>query len=364
MSEESNKQDKTEDATPRRREEAREQGQVALSAELMAATGLVAGFAALMIGGGILTQTTGGLVADTAFDLRSDVLQDLDTERVTALFRGLAEVTVIAVATLLVPLYIVITLTGFAQAGIRIAPKVLEWKPNKLNPTENAKKLFSMRSVVRTTTALLKILTIAATMSIVAWRELPNIVALNGSDIGPLLKGMSLVAVRCTVAALLAVVAISIADYLYQRFQHEKDMRMTKKELRDEQKNTEGDPQLKGRIRQVQREMARSRMMQEVPKATVVVTNPTHYAVALRYEQETDGASGSAPTVVAKGVDHVAQRIKEIAREADVPLYEDVPLARALHAQVEIGDEIPESYYQAVASVLAYVYRIKKAKAA
>jgi flagellar biosynthetic protein FlhB len=133
---------------------------------------------------------------------------------------------------------------------------------------------------------------------------------------------------------------------------------MSKKELRDEHKNTDGDPQIKARIRQLQREMARSRMMADVPKATVVITNPTHYAVALEYDRESGPAGGRAPRVTAKGVDRVAQRIKEVAAKAGVPCYEDVPLARALHASVEIGDEIPERFYQAVAAALAYVFRV------
>jgi flagellar biosynthetic protein FlhB len=133
---------------------------------------------------------------------------------------------------------------------------------------------------------------------------------------------------------------------------------MSKQEVRDEMKSTEGDPHLKGRIRRVQRELAARRMMADVPTATVVVTNPTHYAVALRYEDE-ERSQRSAPRVVAKGVDHLAQRIKELARESGVPLYEDVPLARALHAQCELGDQVPVDLYEAVAGVLAYVYRVQ-----
>jgi flagellar biosynthetic protein FlhB len=202
---------------------------------------------------------------------------------------------------------------------------------------------------------------IAGATSAVAWRELPRIAALSGADTGPLLAGLARVGVRCAAAALVAIALLAVLDYLFQRFQHERDLRMSKKELRDELKNTEGDPQLKARIRQVQRELARSRMMAEVPKATVVVTNPTHYAVALRYDRDADHAGGRAPRVVAKGIDHVAARIRELAREAGIPCYEDPPLARALHARVELGQEIPESFYQAVAGVLAYVYRVREA---
>ena len=156
-------------------------------------------------------------------------------------------------------------------------------------------------------------------------------------------------------AAVLTVVALAVIDLVYQRFQHKQDMRMTRKEVRDEQKNTDGDPQVKARIRRVQREMASRRMMQDVPDATVVITNPEHYAVALQYSE----GGGSAPRVVAKGVDEVAQRIKAVAREHGVFLFENPPLARALHRQAEIGDPIPEGLYQAVANVLAYVFRVQ-----
>jgi flagellar biosynthetic protein FlhB len=162
------------------------------------------------------------------------------------------------------------------------------------------------------------------------------------------------------------VATIALGDFVYQRWQHENELKMTKHEIKDELKRAEGDPHVKARVRQIQRELARRRMMSEVPKATVVITNPTHYAVALRYDRDASPARGTnvsarrAPYVVAKGADLVAERIKQVAREADVTCYEDVALARALHAGVEIGQEIPEELYQAVASVLAYVYRVQR----
>jgi flagellar biosynthesis protein FlhB len=164
------------------------------------------------------------------------------------------------------------------------------------------------------------------------------------------------------------VLLLSILDFAFQRFQHERDLRMSAREVREELKSTEGDPRVRARIRAVQREMAARRMMEAVKKASVVVTNPTHYAVALRYERDTvgdggDGKSGapraSAPVVVGKGADLVALRIRKVAAESGVPLYEDPPLARTLYAKVEIGSEIPLELYEAVARVLAYVYRVQ-----
>ena len=174
------------------------------------------------------------------------------------------------------------------------------------------------------------------------------------------MRAVGHVILKCSIGAMTVVLALSLVDLAYQRYQHEKDLKMSKQEVKDDMKSSEGDPHLKARIRAVQRELASQRMMQDVPKATVVVTNPTHYAVALLYERGgEDGVGASTPRVVAKGVDHIAQRIKEVAREAHVVCFEDVPLARALHAQCEIGDEIPVDLFQAVASVLAYVYRVQ-----
>jgi flagellar biosynthetic protein FlhB len=184
-----------------------------------------------------------------------------------------------------------------------------------------------------------------------------RIAALADMELGPALAALGHIALRCAASAIAVVIALALIDVFFQRLQLERDLRMTKQEVRDEMKSTEGDPHIKSRIRQVQREFARRRMMSDVPKATVVVTNPTHYSVALRYDREE--SRRHAPRVVAKGVDLVALKIREVAREAGVIVYEAPPLARALHANCEIGDEVPVELYQAVANVLAYVYRVQ-----
>jgi flagellar biosynthetic protein FlhB len=193
----------------------------------------------------------------------------------------------------------------------------------------------------------------------VAWSQIGGIANLAGLELGPALVATGHVALRCVGSAVIALLFLAILDLVFQRWQHERDLRMSKQELREEARSTDGDPHVKAQIRRVQRDLARRRMLHDVPKATVIVTNPTHYAVALRYQQSTTGNSESAPRVVAKGVDLVAARIKSLGSEAGVPLFEDVPLARALHARCEIGDEIPTELYTAVAEVLAYVYRIQ-----
>jgi flagellar biosynthetic protein FlhB len=361
MAEDDDKDDKTEDATPRRREESREGGQVALSTEIVAAASLSACIGLLVVGGGLLAAHSGVLIRDSVESLALHGRDDLSAVdmagMVTASFRSMAW----PVAAMSLPIAGVVMFASYAQIGIQIAPKAITWNPGRLDPTKGWSRIFSMRSVVRTIAALLKILLVTTAAAAVAWHELPNVASLVNSDLGPALMGIGRVLLHCALGSLVAIVAIAGFDFGFQRWQHERDIRMSKRDIKDEVKMTEGDPHIKAKVRQVQREMARRRMMAEVPKATVVITNPTHYAVALRYERDTNELKNRAPVVVAKGVDLVAQRIKQVAREADVPLHEDVPLARALHAQVEIGQEVPEALFQAVAGVLAYVFRVRDA---
>jgi flagellar biosynthetic protein FlhB len=353
---------RTEEATPRRREEARERGQVAISSELIAALMLSAGVGSMLLVGGAFADSTGGVIA-RSIELMGDRGTMELSPRIAA---GILDSTLRAIgpglAGIVIPVVIVGALVGYGQVGFRVAPKAVAMDASKLDPLKGLRRIFGARGVVRTIMAALKIFTIAGTMSVIAWLQVPQIIRLGPTDLGPLLRGLGHVALRCTAGALIAILLLSLVDLLFQRWQQERDLRMTRQEVKEEHKNTEGDPHVKGRIRSVQREMARRRMMAEVPKATVVVTNPTHYAVALRYER--DGAGNpisTAPVCVAKGVDSVAQRIKSIAREHGVVCYEDRPLARSLYAQVEVGEEIPEDLYAAVAAVLTYVYRLDEA---
>ena len=296
------------------------------------------------------------------------VVQDVDFTPGGASILIRTSITILAVPLLWLVGPAVATALGssFLQVGFRLAPKALEPKPQKLDPLQGAKRMFGPEGFMRTLLAAVKILAIGGTMTTVAWLQLPKFFALSGSELGPWLGGAAGIALRCLGAALLAILVLALIDFFYQRWQFEKNLRMSKQEVKDEHKNIDGDPQVKARIRRVQREMAMSRMMDEVPNATVVVTNPTHYAVALRYERGVGSSSGrgrraptSAPIVVAKGVDELAQRIKHVATDAGVLLYEDVPLARALHARVEVGELIPEDLFEAVAAVLRYVYMVR-----
>jgi flagellar biosynthetic protein FlhB len=250
------------------------------------------------------------------------------------------------------PVYVLSLAIGYGQAGFRITPKAVAFDLNKLNPIKGAQKILGPRGWVRTGLASLKIALISTAVVAMLYVQRDQLVVLVGLEVSTVLSRAIRILGKAALAGIAAALLLALIDLIYQRFQHGKDLRMSKKELKDEAKNTEGDPQVRARIRSVQREMARRRMMDDVPKATVVVTNPTHYAVALKYEE---GQADRAPVVVAKGLDEVAQNIKRIAREAGVPIVEDKPLARGLHRMVDIGDEIPEELFEAVAKVLAFV---------
>jgi flagellar biosynthesis protein FlhB len=357
------REQRTEEATPRRRQEAREKGQVALSVELIAALVLIGWLAAFAIaGGGLFRELGAGLVEGfvAAGELATG---DLEPESVAGFVTALAARAAWSTVALIAPLYAISVLLGYGQIGFGVSTKAVELDPSRLDPMRGLGRLFGLATLTRTLMSFAKLAAIAATVTAAAWSQAGEIVALAGQDIGPALAGLGHVVLRCTAAALAAILALALLDVLLQRRRFEQDLRMTKQEVREELRSTEGDPQVKARIRRLQREMSARRMMADVPKATVVVTNPTHYAVALRYDRGAPAQKRGAPRVVAKGVDAVAQRIKEVARESGVALYEDVPLARALHARCEIGDEVPVELYQAVAEVLAYVYGLESKRA-
>jgi len=358
MADEPENQEKTEEASAKRRREAREKGQVALSNELLSAVMLLAGLGTLLLAGGSMMQILGRTVVRSTESLPRLGPAELDLVGLTAAIGGAGDALIEVLAIVAAPLLVIGLVVGYGQVGFHVAPKALAWDLSRLNPIKGMKRMFSARAAVRAGMALLKIALIGATMGWVVVDRIPPLATLVGSDLGPALAAVGAVALRGTVGALVAILALALLDLGFQRWQHTKDLRMSKQEVKEEFKQTEGDPHVRARVRQVQREMASRRMMAAVPRATVVVTNPTHYAVALAYESK--GKEGArAPRCVAKGVDHLARRIKDVAREAGVVCFEDVALARALHAQVEIGGEIPEDLYEAVASVLAYVYRVK-----
>jgi len=345
--------DKTEKATPRRKREAREKGQVVKSTELSTALSLAVMFGVLAI--------FGGYMVDGMLDMLRHFFSGAGPERLTiASVQASFKDATIMFITVMLPLMGAALVSGVVfnvlQSGFVFTTKTLSPKLDRINPISGFKRIFSRRTLMDLLKAILK----TAVLGYVAYTEFKN--RMGGF---PTLMGLEVASASASFVETIIAVAFKLAiamaiigpfDFLYQWWRHNKDLMMTKEEVKEEYKLTEGNPQTKSRISQKQRQMSRMRMMQAVADADVVITNPTHYAVVLSYKEE----KNSAPVVVAKGKDHMAQKIKERARECSVEIVENPPLARALYFFCEVGDEIPEDLYKAVAEVLAYVYRMKK----
>ena len=315
---------------------------------------------AMLIGGGMLFEAGGGAIRSSIELMPGLGPQDFTPKTAPGLLRSVAQSTLPALLVFVLPLLAMGLVAGFSQVGFKIAPEAVAAKFSKLDPIKGFSKVFGTRAVVRFGLAVGKLGALVACLGVVGALQMYHLGVLGDMELGPALKVALSTVMAPVAAALSAILLLSVLDLIYQRHQFAKDQRMSKKELKEDLKQSEGDPQLKGRIRQLQREMAGRRMMADVPQATVTVTNPTHVAVSLLYDPD---SGSSAPRVLAKGLDEVAQKIKAVSRESNVPLYEDVPLARALHAQVEIGDEIPEDLFEAVAVVIGYVLGADASKA-
>jgi flagellar biosynthetic protein FlhB len=347
-------QEKTEPASDRKREEARGKGKVVRSVELNSALVLLFGLLVLYFGS---TALVSGLasITRTAFT-RSGSLA-LTAENVHHMVsNGVVHIGVL-IAPIVIGFLVIGLAAGYLQVGFMFSPKAMQPSFEKMNPLTGMRKiLLSRRSVVELAKSIVKIVVVG----MVAYGGLQDVLAetptLVDSDPAGLLGFIGQAGFSIGLRTGLAFLVLAAVDYFYQRFEFEKEMRMSKEELKEETKSTEGDPQVKSRVRSIQRRIAYRRMMQDVPKADVVVTNPTHLAVALRYDVE----KMNAPTVVAKGADLVALKIKEIALAHRIPVVEDRPLAQALYRSVEVGGTIPEKLFQAVAQLLAYIYRLRQ----
>ncbi len=347
-------QEKTEVPTEKKRRESREEGQVAFSKELSSAA-LLAGIVLTLV-------ATSPIILDAMRQLMSQIFRDLAQRKelsIDSIFTLSGEIFYIILPAF-APFVAVIIFVGiFAsvlQVGVQITFKAISPKFNKISPLTGLKRLFSSQSLADFLKSMAKLI-IVGFVGYLTYIE--KITELNGLSVS---TPESILIYNFTVVAevagkiVLALVAIAIFDYFYQRWHHEQQLMMTKQEVKDETKQTEGDPQLKARIRQIQREMSNARMMQEVPKADAVIVNPTHFSVAILYDRDVM----SAPEVIAKGADHLALRMRTVARENNVPILERPELARDLYANVEIGDDIPERFYKAIAEILAFVYRLRK----
>ena len=345
-------QEKTEPATPRRRQEARKKGQVASSQEIPSAFILLFVFLSFMM--------LGGYYKDRLYRIFGDAFESGLTMELTAESLGsLAMKWLTEIALLLLPIFAIALVVGVAsnlfQFGWLFTLEPIKPSLRNINPIQGVKQMFSSRALVEFAKSILKLLIVGLMVYTTISGEMESIVLLDHATPEQILSFAASLTLSLGIKTAVFLVALALLDFLYRKYMHEKSLRMSKQDIKDEMKKVEGDPLIKSRIREKQRRMAIQRMMQEVPKADVVITNPTHYAVALRY----DAAEMDAPVVVAKGVDYLALRIREIAKESDVTIMENKPLARALYERTEIGQTIPVDLFQAVAEVLAYIYRLK-----
>lgn len=355
MAEDQDQSQKTEEPTEKKLQDARQKGQIASSKEM--------GSFAILGAATLLIMTAAPFMSAQFVTLLERYLSGAGRQPVDAIALGLdLRNLVLGVGMVMaIPFAAFVTAVisaAVAQNGVVLSVESIKPKLSKISPLAGIKRLFSLKSFVEFIKNILKITAAGAISLAVLWPDRLRMITSGRlpSELLPAFLGDLILWVLAMLTMALAL--LSGIDYAYQRFEFLKEMRMSKRDIEDEQKQSDGDPKIKQRLRMIRMERARSRMMSEVPKSTVVITNPTHFAVALFYEQ----GSSPAPRVVAKGADHMALRIRETATLADVPIIENPPLARALHKAVEIGDLVPEQHYQAVAEVIGYVLRLKSAR--
>ena len=350
--------EKTEPATDKKLREAREDGKVAKSKELTAAFDLIVLFLTLKIF--ISTVGNGFLeVYNYVYKLLPDFVKisakDISVQEITSFLHTLYLKMLLLVAPFFVFGVAVTLIINILQVGWKVSTKPMRPKMDKFNPISGFKRIFSKDSVFELVKSIFKIFIIIYIAYTSIKGEANDIFILYDIPLNQALALCGSVIIDAGLRISLVYLVVGLADFVYQKFRFKEDMKMTKQEIKDEYKNTEGNPEIKGRQRQRMREASRRRMMQDVPKADVVITNPTHLAVAIKYDAEVS----RAPIVIAKGEDYLAQKIREAAKENHIEIVENKPLARMLYANVDIGGEIPPELYQAVAEILAMVYNMK-----
>lgn len=355
MAEERN-EDRTEPATPRRRQEARERGHVARSGDLSAAVVLLAGVLALTLMG---STFVGGLATAVRTVLGGLAGFDGDAATLSTRFGAVALSGLTGMAPFLIAVLVAAVAANLVQVGFLFTGGQMAPSMERLDPVRGFGRIFSLRALARLFAGFLKVAAVGGVVALTIWGERQRLAGLAAADFpGAVGYGSGLV-MTVSLRAALALLVLGLLEFAYQRWQYERDLRMSRHEVREELRRFEGDPRIRERRRAVQRQVALQGMIRQVPSAAVVITNPTHVAVAVRYERTMD-----APTVVAKGAERLARRIRETAMEHDVPLVERPELARALYRGVEVGRAIPADLYQGVAEVLACVFRLKEGSAA
>ncbi len=348
-------QERTEQATPKRREEARKKGQVAKSRELASVSVLLAALFTLYWGSAFF-MTRLHLILSYYLSHVASLKITITNMNLIGLV-GLKEFAIILLPLMAVIFFIAL-LSNFLQIGPLLTIEPIIPKLSKINPLEGIKRLFSLQSLMEFIKSLFKLIIVCWIAFSTVNSNLNYLIPLLDQAPFQIASFIGKVSFEIFWKSCLAMILLSVIDFIYQKYEFEKSIKMTKQEVKEEYKQTEGDPHVKSRIRSIQREMARKRMMQEVPEADVVITNPTKLAIALKY----DATKMEAPMVIAKGVGAIAERIKNIARDHNIPIVENKPVAQSLYKLVKIGETIPESLFKAVAEILAYVYKLKGKK--
>lgn len=346
------KSSKTEKPTPRKLRKAREKGQIARSREIPMMATLMGMLLILYYFGSYVVE---GLERELVNQLRLNIPEEFTVSAVTTMARDILFRMGIMILPIFLAIFVISIASNVAQGGLAVSSESMKPKFNKLNPAKGFKKIISLNGLVN----LAKSLILLVAIGIISWQVISKHMSLYPRlilmDIRQVFHWTTSISFTILIRVALLMIIVALADYLYQKYQFRKQLKMSKQEIKDEYKELEGDPITKGRIRRIQREMARKRMMADVQTADVVITNPTHFAVALSYKMD----SMSAPKVVAKGTDELAARIKEIALEHNVPLVENKPLAQTLYRTVKVGAYIPMDLYKAVAEILAYVFKAR-----
>lgn len=355
MAEGDDAQEKTESATPKRLEDARRKGQIPRSRDLSTAAVTMSAAAALYMMG---DQIAGKMYAFMERSLTLSREQALDSTQMIPSLTSAAVDGLKMCAPVLGIICLAAILAPLALGGWSFSTEALMPQFSRLNPLEGVKRMFSMRAVIELIKTLAKFGIVGLVAVFVLWNDVTTLLNLGQEPLHQAIAHTVSLSGKALIAITSGLLIIAGIDVPYQLYTYAKQLKMSRQEIREEHKESEGSPEVKGRIRQLQQQMARQRMMQDVPKADVIVTNPTHFAVALRYDE----GRMRAPIVVAKGADLVAARIREIAAENNVPIFEAPPLARVLYKNVDIGGEIPSTVYQAVAQVLTYVFQLRVAK--
>lgn len=349
-------QEKTEDATAKKLSDSRDKGQVAKSQEMSSFLVFAGGFFILYSFQSFMSDRIGGM---TKYIFGSLDVLTLSISVVQLYFYKALGFFAVTMAPILLGLMVIGFISNVGQVGFKITPKAMKPKASKFNPLSGIKRIFfSSRSIVEVSKSLAKLFVIALFTYWVLDDMIQDAVFLADHSIVMIVEFMIDSAIVLVWKLALVFAAIAILDLIFQKHKHKKDLKMSKQEVKDEGKQAEGDPEVKARIKSIQFETARKRMMQDVPNADVVITNPTHYAIAIKYEPE----KNAAPKVVAKGMDSLAQRIKTIAKENGIPIEENKELARALYKVADVGDEIPNELFQAVAQILAHIFNVKKSR--